>query len=232
MEPVNHDSGTILPVPGYLEAARALTKEHGAVLIFDEVLCGFRTGTGGAQAQFGVTPDMTTLGKTLGGGTALSAFVGNREVMSAVAPLGRAVHSGTYNAHLVPIMAGLAFLDQATSPDFYPQLAAKESAFTPALRDAFERAGLTVRVVACGARFSLLFGLERDPVSYRDLLAHDTATATRFYGAALEEGVYFHAAWHHGFSAMHTDDDLGQALEGIERAARRVAATAPASATG
>ena len=96
----------------------------------------------------------------------------------------------------------------------------------------FERAGLRVRVIACGARFSLLFGLDRDPVSYRDLLDHDTATATRFYGAALDEGVYFHAAWHHGFSAMHTDGDLAQALEGIERAARRVAATAPAGATG
>ena len=232
MEPVNHDSGTILPVPGYLEAARALTTEHGAVLIFDEVLCGFRTGPGGAQAQFGVTPDMTTLGKTLGGGTALSAFVGSREVMSAVAPLGKAVHSGTYNAHLVPILAGLAFIEEATRPDFYPRLAAKEAAFTPALRDVFERAGLKVRVIACGARFSLLFGLDRDPVSYRELLDHDTATATRFYGAALDEGVYFHAAWHHGFSAMHTDDDLAQALDGIERAARRVAATAPAGATG
>ena len=77
-----------------------MTRRHGAVLIFDEVLCGFRTGVGGAQALYGVTPDMTTLGKTLGGGTALSAFVGSREVMSAVAPLGRAVHSGTYNAHL------------------------------------------------------------------------------------------------------------------------------------
>jgi len=230
MEPVNHDSGTILPLPGYLEAAREVTRQHGAVLIFDEVLCGFRTNVGGAQAQFGVTPDMTTLGKTLGGGTALSAFVGSRAVMSAVAPLGRAVHSGTYNAHLVPILAGLAFLDAATDPAFYPALRAKQARFYPALRDVFARAGLAVRVVDCGARFSLLFGLDRDPVSYRDLLGHDTATATRFYGAALDEGVYFHAAWHHGFSAMHTDAELDAALAGIERAAHRVAASRPGSA--
>ncbi len=228
MEPVNHDSGTILPLPGYLETAREVTSRHGAVLIFDEVLCGFRTGVGGAQAQFGVTPDMTTLGKTLGGGTPLSAFVGSEDVMSAVAPLGRAVHSGTYNAHLVPVLAGLAFLDVATDPAFYPGLRARQAMFYPALRDAFARAGLDVRVLDCGARFSLLFGLDRDPVSYRDLLGHDTLTATRFSGAALDEGVYFHAAWHHGFSAMHSEADLESALTGIERAARRVASTRPA----
>ena len=229
MEPVNHDSGTILPVDGYLQAARDLTRRHGAVLIFDEVLSGFRTQAGGAQAHYGVTPDMTTLGKTLGGGTALSAFVGSRDVMSAVSPLGRAVHSGTYNAHLIPIMAGLAFIDQATDPSFYPHLRSLEAAFYPEVQTIFDRAGLPVIVQSMGARFSLLFGLERIPVRYRDILAADTATATRFYGLALEEGVYFHASWHHGFSAMHTQRDLEVALEGIERAARRLAAERPAA---
>jgi len=231
MEPVNIDSGTIRPLPGYLETARALTRRHGAVLIFDEILCGFRTNIGGAQSEYGVTPDLTTLGKTLGGGTALSAFVGSREVMSAVAPLGRAVHSGTYNAHLIPIMAGLAFLDQATDPAFYPALRELEAMFYPELQAVFERAGLPVRVQPGGARFSLLFGLDREPVRYRDILGHDTATATRFYGLALEEGVYFHASWHHGFSAMHTRADLTEALERIERAVRRLASTAPQAAS-
>jgi glutamate-1-semialdehyde 2,1-aminomutase len=232
MEPVNHDSGTILPQPGYLEAARDITRRHGAVLIFDEVLSGFRTGVGGAQALYGVTPDMTTLGKTLGGGTALSAFVGSRDVMSSVAPLGRSVHSGTYNAHLIPVMAGLAFLDVATDPDFYPGLRRLEEAFYPELQAIFDRAGLPVLLQEKGARFSLLFGLERPPVRYRDLLAHDTATATRFYGLALEEGVYFNASWHHGFSAMHTRADLDEALERIERAASRLVASRPPSARG
>jgi glutamate-1-semialdehyde 2,1-aminomutase len=227
MEPVNHDSGTILPVDGYLEAARDVTRRHGAVLIFDEVLSGFRTGVGGAQAQYGVTPDVTTLGKTLGGGTALSAFVGSRDVMSAVAPLGRAVHSGTYNAHLIPVMAGLAFLDQATDATFYPHLRQLGDAFYPELQAIFDRAGLQVLVQSMGARFSLLFGLERAPVRYRDILAADTVAATRFYGLALEEGVYFHVAWHHGFSVMHTTRDLEVALEGVERAARRLAAERP-----
>lgn len=227
MEPVNHDSGTILPLPGYLEAAREITRRHGSILIFDEILCGFRTGVGGAQEHYGVVPDMTTLGKTLGGGLPLSAFVGSRDVMSVVAPLGRSVHSGTYNAHLVPVMASLAFLETATDPSFYPGLRRLEATFYPALQDIFTRVGAPVLVQALGARFSLLFGLDAPPVRYRDLFPHDTAMATRFYGLALDEGVYFHAAWHHGFSAMHTERDLDQALEGIERAARRLVATAP-----
>lgn len=231
MEPVNIDSGTILPQPGYLEAARELTRRHGVVLIFDEILSGFRMGVDCAQGQFRVTPDMTTLGKTLGGGTALSAFVGSREVMSAVAPLGRAVHSGTYNAHLIPIMAGLAFLDVATDPGFYPGLRALEAAFYPELQAIFDRAGVPVLVHANGARFSLLFGMREAPVRYRDTLAHDNETATRFYGLALDEGVYFHAAWHHGFSAMHTRADLDEALDKIERAARRLAGGASGAAS-
>jgi glutamate-1-semialdehyde 2,1-aminomutase len=224
MEPVNHDSGTLLPVPGYLEAARALTTRHGAVLIFDEVLCGFRTQPGGAQALYGVTPDMTTLGKALGGGTALSAFVGNRDVMSAVSPLGQAVHSGTYNAHLVPIMAGLAFLDEIAQPDFYPGLEALGDYFYPELQAIFDRAGIKALVQSKGARFSLLFGVEGQPRSYRDVMAHDTALANRFYVHAIDAGVYFHAGWHHGFSAAHTESDLSEALERIEQAVRQLAA--------
>lgn len=113
MEPIAHNAGTIMPAPGYLESVRDLTRRHGVVLIFDEILSGFRTGPGGAQAYLGVTPDMCTLGKCLGGGTPLSAFTGSREVMGAVAPLGSAVHSGTFNAHLISMLAADAFLDAA-----------------------------------------------------------------------------------------------------------------------
>jgi len=224
MEPVNHNSGTIVPLPGYLEAARELTSRHGILLIFDEILSGFRTGPGGAQERYGVTPDMTTLGKALGGGTPLSAFVGSREVMSVVAPLGRAVHSGTYNAHLIPIMAGIAFLEQVTGPTFYPRLRALEDFFYPELQHVFDRAGIKVRVQSMGARFSLLFGLDHEPHDYRDVLVHDKALADRFYGHAMDAGVYFHSAWHHGFSAAHTKEDLADALGRIEVASRRLAA--------
>jgi glutamate-1-semialdehyde 2,1-aminomutase len=223
MEPVNYNAGTIVPTAGYLEAARALTARHGVLLIFDEILSGFRTGPGCIQGTFGVVPDLCTLGKALGGGTALSAFVGRRGVMEAVAPSGPAVHSGTFNAHLIPILAAGAFLELIAEPAFWSDLASLEDVFYTGLRDAFARAGLPVWVQALGARFSLLFGLEREPTSYREAARFDRELARRFYAAALEAGVYFHYAWHHGFSALHTREDLARGLDAIETAARRVA---------
>jgi glutamate-1-semialdehyde 2,1-aminomutase len=225
MEPVNYNSGTIMPAPGFLHAARELTRDTGVVLIFDEILSGFRTGPSCAQGYLGVTPDLCTLGKALGGGTALSAFAGRREVMDAVSPPGPAVHSGTFNAHLIPILAANAFLDEVAQPAFWAHLERLEQAFYPALREAFQRAGLLVWVQALGARFSLLFGLDEEPTSYRQAARFDRDLARRFYGAAMDEGVYFHYAWHHGFSAQHTLADLERALDGIERAARRTVQT-------
>ncbi len=224
MEPVNYNSGTILPAAGYLEAARRMTREHEVVLIFDEILSGFRTGPSCAQGYYGVTPDLCTLGKALGGGTPLSAFAGRREVMDAVSPIGKAVHSGTFNAHPIPILAADAFLDEIVRPEFWTHLEALEAHFYPGMRDAFERAGLPVWVQSLGARFSLLFGVDEEPTTYREAARDDKALAKRFYAAALEEGVYFHYAWHHGISSAHTLADLDRALEGIEAAARRVAA--------
>jgi glutamate-1-semialdehyde 2,1-aminomutase len=221
MEPVNYNSGTILPAPGYLEAARRLTREHGAVLIFDEILSGFRTGPGCAQAHYGVTPDMCTLGKALGGGTVLSAFAGRREIMDAVAPRGAAVHSGTFNAHLIPILAANAFLDEIAKPAFWAHLDRLDTALYAGLRDAFKRAGLPVWVQALGARFSLLFGLEEEPRSYRQAAGYDRDLAKRFVAAALDEGVFFNLGWHHGISAMHTAADVDRIVEGAAAAARR-----------
>ncbi len=111
LEPVNYNSGTILPEPGFLELVRDLTRQQGSLLIFDEILSGFRTEPGCMQATLGVTPDLCTLGKALGGGTPLSAFGGRREIMQHVAPTGRVQHSGTYNGHLSSILAGIAFFD-------------------------------------------------------------------------------------------------------------------------
>jgi glutamate-1-semialdehyde 2,1-aminomutase len=226
MEPVNIDSGTIHPQPGYLAAARDLAHANGALLIFDEILTGFRTNPGGAQATLDVVPDLTTLGKALGGGQALSAIVGRRDVMSHVSPLGDAVHSGTFMAHLLPIMAGLAFVEVVTDPDFYPPFLARADRFVAGLGDIFDRAGLTVRVQQYGPRFSLLFGIESEPTGYRDVIDADKATELRFYGHALGEGVYLHNGWHHGISAAHTDADLDLALERLERAAHLTASEA------
>jgi glutamate-1-semialdehyde 2,1-aminomutase len=223
MEPINIDSGTIAPRPGYLEAARRLTAERGAVLVFDEILTGFRTNPGGAQVETGVTPDLTTLGKALGGGTPLSAVVGRREVMSVVAPLGPAVHSGTFMAHPMMVLAGLAFLDVIDEPGFYPNLLARSARFVDGLRSTLAAAGLSVRVQAYGPRFSLLFGIDGEPRNYADVAGADRATERRFYAAALDEGVYLHHGWHHGISAVHDDAVLDEALDRLDRAARRTA---------
>ncbi len=225
MEPINYNSGTLLPQPGYLEAVRQLTRDYNVVLIFDEILSGFRTGPSCAQGYLGVTPDLCTLGKALGGGTALSAFAGRREIMDAVAPRGGAVHSGTFNAHLIPILAANAFLDEIVKPEFYPTLLQRSETLHQGLLDAFERAGLPVWVQAKGARFSLLFGLYDEPRSYREAARWDRELARRFFAAAMRHGVYFHFAWHHGLSIQHTDEDVARALEGIEAAAREVAAS-------
>lgn len=224
MEPISYNAGSILPLPGYLRAVREITRQHGVVLIFDEILSGFRTGPGCAQDYVGVTPDMCTLGKCLGGGTALSVFAGSRDVMGAVAPLGSAVHSGTFNAHPISILAANAFLDVTAEESFWVDMRAKEDFFYPALREVFDRAGVPVWVQGVGARFSLLFGLDAEPTSYREAARQDRVTESAFYRAALERGVYFHFARHHGFSSMHTLDDLAQALNVIEDAARAVRA--------
>ena len=190
----------------------------------DEILSGFRTNTGGAQADFGVTPDLTTVGKALGGGLVLSAVVGSRDLMGVVAPLGPAVHSGTFMAHNLPVLAGLAFLDIATEPDFYPSLLARADRFVEGLRAGFASTGLGVRVQQYGARFSLLFGIDEEPLDYRDVAMADRDTELRFYGHALDEGVYLGHSWHHGITAAHTDEILDAALERLGRAAERTVA--------
>jgi glutamate-1-semialdehyde 2,1-aminomutase len=224
LEPINYNSGGILPTTEFLQALRNLTRELGIVLIFDEILSGFRTGADCAQGYLGVTPDLCTLGKAIGGGLALSAFAGSREVMGAVSPLGGAVHSGTFNAHPLPILAANAFLKLAEQASFWDHFQRLQDRLYPGLREIFARSGLPVQVQAIGNRFCLNYGLTEEPKNYRDSMAYDRDLAARFAAVAQEEGVYFHTLWHSGLSAMHTLDDVDEALERIDRAAQRVAA--------
>lgn len=226
LEPLNYDAGGIEPLPGFLEGLRDLTREHGIVLLFDEILSGFRTGAGGAQAHYGVTPDLCTIGKALGGGTALSAFGGRREIMAVVSPLGPAVHSGTYNGHLIPVLAAHAFLREIAQPDFYPHLEALAARLYAGLDEIFARAGVPGRVQGVGCRFGLYFGAAAaGPVTnWRAAARHDRALARRFFGACHARGVYWHDAWHHGFSSAHTLADIDRVLAVAEEAVRAIAA--------
>ena len=209
LEPVNYNSGTLLPKPGYLELLRRLTREQGSLLIFDEILSGFRTGPGCMQATYQVIPDLCTLGKALGGGMPLSAFGGKREIVKHVAPLGKMQHSGTYNGHLTSIMAGLAFLDISRERGFYEGLLFRSQRLYAGIDEIMQRLGIVGRVQGLGARFSFLFGppAEREVHNYQDLIDYDWSLFHRFCSACLRHGVYLHTMWHHGLSSAHSDAD-------------------------
>ena len=227
LEPVNYNAGCILPKEGYLEGLRRLTRDSGVLLIFDEILSGFRTGPGCAQAYYGVTPDLCTLGKALGGGLPISAFCGRREIMEHVAPLGGSAHSGTYNGHLINVVAALAALEEISSPGFYDHLFALADRLYEGFTDAFRRTGVKGHIQHLGARFGIFFGIEGEVTNYRQSERHDRGMMLRFIREAAERGVYFHdyggIAVHHGFSSAHTAEDIDRALEGIEGALKAMA---------
>lgn len=229
LEPICYNTGCLKPRPGYLEALRELTRDNGIVLIFDEVLSGFRMGPHCAQGYLGVTPDMTTLAKAVAGGVPLSVFCGRREIMEKVSPSGTAEHSGTYNAHLIGIMAGLASLDAISAPGFYDNIYELADRLYSGLNDTIRRLGLKVRLQHLGARFGMFFGMdpEVEVIDYRQSLQHDNVMALKFLAAAIRNGVYFHdyggRPAHHGFSAAHTLADIDRALEGMEAALKQLA---------
>jgi len=224
MEPINYDACGIRPTPEFLQTVRKLTRELGIVLVFDEVLSGFRTGPGAALADTGVTPDMTVLGKALGGGMPLSAFMGTREIMETCTPVGPAMHSGTYNAHLALVAAARAFLREVSKPGFYHSLNALGERLYVGMREIFERRGVTAWVQGVGCRFGLLFGLESEPRNYRDIARQDMDKMAAFHLACLKRGVYLHHfSPHHGYSSAHTMADIEDALEAMDQAAKEVA---------
>lgn len=234
LEPVNYNSGTILPQPGYLELLRRLTAEQGSLLIFDEILSGYRTGPGCIQGTYGVTPDLCTLGKAIGGGIPLSVFGGKQEVMEHVSPLGKAQHSGTFNGGMVAVMAANAFYDLILEEGYYDDLLERCDRLYAGINEIMVRLGFVGRVQGKGARFSFLFGpVAEKPIirNYQDLIDNEWGLLNRFYAACLNHGVYVHTMLHHGLSSAHTDADIERALEGIEAALRQVMASAAAPDT-
>jgi len=226
MEPINYDAGAILPEPAFLRTVREETARRGIVLIFDEILSGYRTGPNCAQGYLGVTPDLCALGKAVGGGVPLSVFGGRRELMSAVSPLGPAIHTGTYNAHLIPIMAAHAFLDTIAEPGFYPHLLGIHEQLYAGLRRAFAEAGLPVRVQGVGARFALYFGLDPDVevTTYHQAARLDRSMLNAFCREMDRRGVYVNPAWHHGLSGVHTEAMVGRIVEAAAESARALVA--------
>ena len=221
-EPIHYNCGCIIPDREYMKAMRELTAANGIVLIYDEVLSAFRMGPGGAQEYLGVTPDLCTIGKCVGGGLPLSVIAGKREVMSVLRPTGNTEHSGTYNGHIMNVAAGLAAVTEISSPGFYERIYAIANRFYPAFEGIIERSGVKARIQYLGARFGIYFGIDTPVCSYRDAVKSNKDAMLKFIAEANRRGVYFHdyggKAAHHGFSVAHTDADIDRALEGIEGA--------------
>jgi glutamate-1-semialdehyde 2,1-aminomutase len=219
VEPIAGNMNLVRPVDGFLAGLRALCDRHGAVLIFDEVMTGFRVHPQGVQGLVGVTPDLTTLGKVIGGGMPVGAFGGRREIMERIAPLGPVYQAGTLSGNPVAVAAGLATLAATEASGFYDRLAEKTRAMTDGLAAAAQRAGVTFCADAVGGMFGLYFA-PRVPRSYAEIMACDKERFNRFFHAMLDAGVYFApSAYEAGFvSAAHGDAEIGATIEAAERA--------------
>jgi glutamate-1-semialdehyde 2,1-aminomutase len=230
-EPVYYNAGCVLPTTEFLTAMVRLPRAAGALLIFDEVLSAFRMGPGGAQEFLGVTPDLCTLGKAVGGSLPLSVFGGRHDVMAALMPEGTCQHSGTYNAHPIAVGAGLAAVTAYCRPGFYEHIYAVADRIYGGLQQIFDQHSVAARVQGLGARFGIYFGMQHEVRSYRDAVRHDRSRMLQFVAAAIREGVYFHdyggAACHHGFCAAMTLSDADKVLNRLDSAVSSIRGTFP-----
>ena len=219
VEPVAGNMNLVVPSREWLVALRTTCDRHGAVLIFDEVMTGFRVHPRGVQGMLGITPDLTTLGKVIGGGMPVGAFGGRRDIMEKIAPLGPVYQAGTLSGNPVAVAAGLATLKLTEAPGFYEALAAKTRALVDGLEAAAKQAGVAFRANAVGGMFGLYFA-PSVPASYDAVMACDKERFNRFFHAMLGAGVYFApSAYEAGFvSVAHSDADIAQTVRSAERA--------------
>jgi glutamate-1-semialdehyde 2,1-aminomutase len=213
LEPVVGNAGFIAPDAGFLEGLRELTHEYGALLVFDEVMTGFRIAYGGAQEKFGVTPDLTTLGKVIGGGLPVGAYGGRRDIMSMVAPAGPVYQAGTLSGNPLAMTAGIKTLELLQKPGTYDYL----ERITKKLADGLLQIAKETGHAACGGQISAMFGLffTSGPVhNYEDAKKSDTAKFGRFHRGMLERGIYLAPSqFEAGFTSFaHTEEDIEQTL--------------------
>jgi glutamate-1-semialdehyde 2,1-aminomutase len=219
VEPVAGNMNCVLPAPGFLETLRAVCDEHGSVLIFDEVMTGFRVALGGAQQLYGIKPDLTTLGKIVGGGMPVGAFGGRREIMERIAPLGPVYQAGTLSGNPLAMAAGEATLAGVSAPGFHASLSEKTTHLMDGLNAAARAANVPfVTNHVCGM-FGLFFS-ERPVRSFADVMACDVERFKRFFHAMLAEGIYLApSAFEAGFiSAAHSAADIDATIAAARRA--------------
>jgi glutamate-1-semialdehyde 2,1-aminomutase len=213
VEPVAGNMNLVAPQPEFLQTMRELCTQHGAVLIFDEVMTGFRVALGGAQALYGIRPDLTTLGKVIGGGMPVGAFGGRRDIMAKVAPLGPVYQAGTLSGNPVAMAAGLATLKLIQAPGFYDRLERTTRKLSDGLAMAANDEGIVFSAQSVGGMFGLYFRAAA-PQTYAEVMECDKEAFNRFFHAMLVKGVYFApSAFEAGFvSAAHSDADIATTL--------------------
>lgn len=220
IEPVAGNMNCIPPVEGFLEGLRALCDQHGVVLIFDEVMTGFRTALGCAQSVYNITPDLTTLGKVIGGGMPVGAFGGKEEIMDYIAPTGPVYQAGTLSGNPVAMTAGLAVLNEISQPGFFEALTEKTTQLVSGLQERADKAGIPFTTSQVGAMFGLFFTDQEKVTSFAQATACDLDRFQKFFHLMLEEGVYLApSAYEAGFvSAAHDDEAIQKTLDAAERA--------------
>jgi len=213
VEPVAGNMNLVMPRPDFLPGLRAICDKYASVLIFDEVMTGFRVHLGGAQGRYGITPDLTTLGKVIGGGMPVGAFGGRRAIMERIAPLGPVYQAGTLSGNPVAVAAGLATLREIEAPGFYDRLAERTRSLTDGLTESARRAGVAFVAQSVGGMFGLYFA-PSIPQTYDAVMACDKESFNRFFHMMLDAGVYFApSAFEAGFvSAAHSADDIAATL--------------------
>ncbi|MBA1303898.1 glutamate-1-semialdehyde 2,1-aminomutase [Stutzerimonas stutzeri] len=220
VEPVAGNMNCVPPAPGFLEGLRRLCDAHGVVLIFDEVMTGFRVALGGAQAYYGVTPDLSTFGKIIGGGMPVGCFGGKRAIMERIAPLGPVYQAGTLSGNPLAMAAGLTTLELISRPGFHDELGAYTSRMLQGLQDRADAAGIPFVTTQVSGMFGLYFSGADDIVTFADVMASDADRFKRFFHLMLEGGVYLApSAFEAGFTSIaHGDKELAITLDAAERA--------------
>ena len=225
VEPIAGNMGCILPEPGFLETLRECCDRYGSLLIFDEVMTGFRVGLGGAQQRFGITPDLTTLGKVIGGGLPVGAFGGRADLMDQLAPLGPVYQAGTMSGNPITMAAGLATLDLIERDGFYEALGARATRLARGLREQAKTNGIALEAVEATGMFGIFFTSGGRVRCHADVQACRAENYRFFFHHMLKQGIYFApSSYEAGFlSCAHTQDDIDRTVEaaGIALAAMR-----------
>lgn len=224
VEPVAGNMGVVPPQMGFLQSLREVTAKHGALLIFDEVITGFRVAFGGAQQRYGIVPDLTCLGKIIGGGLPVGAYGGRRDIMDMVAPTGSVYQAGTLSGNPLATIAGIEMLNLLSEQGVYENLDAKSEKLCAGFKDNADALGIATRFTRVGSMFSMFF-TDQEIVDFESVKASDTEFFKRYFNAMLEAGIYIAPSqFEAGFmSALHSDQDIQKTIEANRKALQQAA---------